>query len=132
MQNKKVEQQGCNGLVEQIESGAFDSARTVQLLEQYLAPMRQQEADQIVLGCTHYGFLSAQITALIGDSVQLVNTSAAIAKQASQVLASGGLLSSTALDGQVEVFTNTSNPDFDGIVSTLWGQSLAPIHHFNE
>lgn len=129
--NKKVVQQGCNGLVEQIEAGAFDSAHTVQLLDQYLAPMRQQNVDQIVLGCTHYGFLSAQITALVGDSVELVNTSVAIAKQASQVLTSRDLLNSAENLGQIQVFSNTSNPDFDGIVSNLWGQSLAPIQHFN-
>jgi glutamate racemase len=38
-------------------------------------------ADNIVLGCTHYPFLRDSIRALVGDTVQIVDPAAAVAKE---------------------------------------------------
>lgn len=125
--DKSVIQQACNGLVEQIETGALDSDHTQQLLQKYLAPMRAQNADQIVLGCTHYGFLSTQIEKILGNSASLVNTSAAIAKQASQVLTANKQLRHSKAMGDMQVFTNTTNQNFSNIFSLLWGEQPSSI-----
>lgn len=125
--DKKVIQQACNGLVEQIEAGAFDSESTLLLLNKYLAPMRAQKADQIVLGCTHYGFLSTQIEKILGDSVSLVNTSAAIAKQAAQVLTSNNQLRHSKAIGDMQIFTNSNKQSFANITGLLLGEQPSSI-----
>ena len=78
--------QACPGLVEQVERGAMADRATLRLLEQYLRPVRDAGADTIVLGCTHYPFLSAQIAQIVGPHIRLMEPSEAIARQLARVL----------------------------------------------
>ena len=73
--------QAGTGLVELIEQGQIDSKATEMLLRQYLLPMRDQGADTLVLGCTHYLFLSDVIRRIVGTEIHLIDTSSAIARQ---------------------------------------------------
>src|SRR5574340_1031098 len=50
--------QACPGLVELVEAGDLSGDRTRALIEKYLVPLLAQQADNIVLGCTHYPFLA--------------------------------------------------------------------------
>ena len=78
--------QACPGLVEQVERGAMADPATMRLLEQYLRPVRDAGADTIVLGCTHYPFLAAQIAQIVGPHIRLMEPSEAIARQLARVL----------------------------------------------
>ena len=73
-------EQACPGLVEQIEKGDFEGPQTRQLLESWLAPMRKNNVDTIVLGCTHYPLVEDLISDLMDSAVTLVHTGDAIAK----------------------------------------------------
>ncbi len=77
----KIVTQGCPGLVEQIERGELDSDETCALVRQYTAPLLQAGADTLILGCTHYPFLSPLIAEIVGPGVTLVDTGAAVARQ---------------------------------------------------
>jgi len=79
--------QPCPGLADQVERGELHTHTTRQLLETYLRPGLTAGADTIVLGCTHYAFLHRQIAAIAGPSVQILEPSAAIARQVSRVIA---------------------------------------------
>jgi glutamate racemase len=83
--------QAGSGLVALIEQGETDSAAVRQRLEGYLAPMLEAGADTLVLGCTHYPFLSGTIRALAGDRLALVDTGSAIARQLARKLTEHGL-----------------------------------------
>lgn len=78
--------QSCPGLADQVEAGLLDTPETIYLLEKYLSSLLSKEVDTIVLGCTHYSFLSAQIKEIINGSIELVDTSRAIAEQLSRIL----------------------------------------------
>ena len=88
--------QGCTGLVEQIERGELDTAATAAMLERYIAPLLAQDADTLVLGCTHYPFVRAQIEATIARhaprEVMLIDTGDAVARQLARLLAAASLL----------------------------------------
>ncbi len=73
--------QACPGLVEQVEAGALDTDATHALLERYTKPLLARGADTLVLGCTHYAFLSSAITSVVGSGVTLIDTGAAVARQ---------------------------------------------------
>lgn len=74
-------EQACPGLVEQIESGNIESEKTIQMLEQWLFPMRMNGVDTIVLGCTHYPLVSKMIEKVMKKPVCLIETGAAIANR---------------------------------------------------
>jgi glutamate racemase len=82
----KVLRQPCDGLVEQIEAGAFDAPETYALLERYLRPLIAAGADTIVLGCSHYPFLLRQMRQIVGPEVALLDAGPAVARQVVRVL----------------------------------------------
>ena len=73
--------QPCRGLADAIESGDLTSPTVRELVQTYCAPLRDAGVDTVVLGCTHYPFVAAQIQAALGSGVQLVDTSEAVARQ---------------------------------------------------
>lgn len=73
-------EQACPGLVEQIEQGEIHSLETKGLLENWLIPMRENNVDTIVLGCTHYPLVSHVIEDIMQSNVKLIHTGHAIAK----------------------------------------------------
>lgn len=85
-QDVQLVQQVCHGLVEQIEKGELDSPKTLALLQTYLTPMLNANADHIVLGCTHYPYLEEAIRRVVGPSITLVDAGEAVARQVARVL----------------------------------------------
>ncbi len=81
---KVIEQVGY-GLVEAVESGAIHTPETVALLESYIVPMLEAGADHIVLGCTHYPFLSEEIEKIARGRAAIVNPAPAVARQVQRI-----------------------------------------------
>ena len=74
-------EQACPGLVEQIENGETHSMKTKEMLETWLHPMRENNVDTIVLGCTHYPLVSEVIEHVMQRRLNLIHTGEAIAKR---------------------------------------------------
>jgi glutamate racemase len=75
-----IKQAGA-GLVPLIEAGQANSEETLELLAEHLEPIQDARADTLVLGCTHYPFLRKAIRKLLGDSINLIDTSDAVVRQ---------------------------------------------------
>lgn len=88
--------QPCVGLVDQIELGDLQTPAIAALLEQYVAPLLDQGADTLVLGCTHYPFVQAGIEQVLRahghPGVTLIDTGDAVARQLVRLLDAAGLL----------------------------------------
>ncbi len=78
--------QPCPGLVDAVEAGALDTAETMELLKEYLAPMMDADVDQLVLGCTHYPFLRPLIEQLMGPCTAVIDPAPSIARQVVRIL----------------------------------------------
>jgi glutamate racemase len=116
--------QACPGLVEQVEAGELDSAATRVLVERYTQPLLDRGADTLVLGCTHYPFLSGLITAVAGPNVTLVDTGAAVARQLARRLVDAGTIG--AVSGPPERFWTTGDvARAQSSMTRLWG---APVN----
>ncbi|MDP3452096.1 MAG: glutamate racemase [Bacteroidales bacterium] len=83
---KVIERVG-EGLVPLVESGKADDPVTLSLLRSYLEPMIEQGADHIVLGCTHYPFLSEIIAKIVGADITIVDPAPAVARRLASVVA---------------------------------------------
>lgn len=75
-----------DGLVELVEEGRTDTPEAEALVRKYIEPMVEAGADHIVLGCTHYPFLSGLIEKIAGESVKILNPAPAVAAHAIKVL----------------------------------------------
>lgn len=61
-------------------------------VEDYLEPVRRAGVDTLILGCTHYPLLKADIGAYMGPDVRLVDSAETLAEAAHSRLAGQGLL----------------------------------------
>ena len=68
----------CIGLVELIENGEIDSDETKKLLAKLLEPMKENNIDTIVLGCTHYPLIKHHIEDIMNDKVNIIDSKEAI------------------------------------------------------
>ncbi len=91
-QEVKIIEQIGEGLVELIENGKIDSNEMDILLNQYLQPMITQKIDCLVLGCTHYPYLIPKIQEITGNSIKIIDSGEAVARQTKNILAKENLL----------------------------------------
>ncbi len=84
--------QTCPGLVERVEAGLVGDPETKEALRQSLQPMLEAGIDSLVLGCTHFPFLKPLMREIVGDAVQIVDPSNAVARQTARVLEMNSLL----------------------------------------
>jgi len=73
-------------LVHMAEAELAGEGVDLQRLAAILAPF-QPPLDCVILGCTHYPFLTAQIKQLLPDGIQLIDTGEAIANRVASLLA---------------------------------------------
>ena len=84
--------QPCNGLANQIEKGELNSRETILLVRRYVVPLVQQQADTLVLGCTHYPFVEHLVRDAAGKDVRIVDTGEPVARQLERLLRQHALL----------------------------------------
>jgi glutamate racemase len=121
----EVVMQPCPGLMECVERGELDSAATRALLNSYVQPLLQADADVIVLGCTHYVFLRQLMQEFVGPSVKLIDTGAAVAAQLERRLIATMALASPQQTG-IETFWVSSNDDgMNATLQLLWHERAA-------
>ncbi|MFC4993163.1 glutamate racemase [Rubritalea tangerina] len=77
----KVITQPCPEFVTLVEEGTLSGPSVESAVAKYALPMVEAGADTLVLGCTHYPFLSPTIRKIVGDSVQLIDTGEAVARR---------------------------------------------------
>lgn len=69
------------GLVPLVEAGQVDGPEVEQRLRAVLQPILEAGADTLVLGCTHYPFLSEAIERVSQRQLTVIDTGVAIARQ---------------------------------------------------
>lgn len=69
----------CPMLVPLVEEGWLNRPETAMIVRKYLAPLKNQQIDTLILGCTHYPVLRRVIQRKIGAQVRLVDSAEAVA-----------------------------------------------------
>ena len=83
--HKTVHVIACHGWATEVEALNLDAPSIVEEIHMQLLPLIRQGVDQVVLGCTHYDFLTPTLSRLIGGKAQLVGVAGAVARQACKV-----------------------------------------------
>lgn len=123
----ELQLQPCPGLAGAIEAGALDAPALHAIVQRCCAPLRAADVDTVVLGCTHYPFVSGLIQAELGSRVRLIDTADAVARRTAELaqdmpppscqLDRGALATQAAAD--VRLWT-TGNPDLLQEVALRW------------
>ena len=92
--------QSCDGLADAIERGTslLGATEIIAICAMNMSAMglfgtKPGQIDTLVLGCTHYPFVSEHLQALVGFDVTLVENGEAVARQSQRLLhaAAGGI-----------------------------------------
>ncbi len=87
----RVIEKPCPLLVPLVEERWIKDPITYQVAERYLAELKEQQVDTLVLGCTHYPLLRSIVGEIMGSSVTLVNPAYETALELKRMLESAGL-----------------------------------------
>ena len=118
----RVHTQSCPVLVPLVEAGELDSERARAALRSYLTPLLEAGIDELVLGCTHYPFLSPLIEQTVGREVEIVDPAPAVARQAIRVAAElGEQAQGMAATATYRFYTSGSPERFQRAVRELIG-----------
>ncbi len=110
--NIEVIERVGDGLVELVEAGETETDRATELLKKYLTPMLLRGADYLVLGCTHYPFLTNVIESIVEDKISIINPAPAVAKRTFDLLSQMGNKFTNKFDSQCdgnEFYTSGDN-----------------------
>lgn len=111
-------------LVPLVEAGQADSGRAREVLREVLTPLAQSGADQLVLGCTHYPFLTGSIQVEFGNTFALVDSGAAVARHTRNVLERGGLLNRQQRPGEVTYLVTGDVEQARPVIATLTAENM--------
>lgn len=100
----------CPGLAARIERGGLDEPDLQGMIEGYVGRYAGH-VDAVVLGCTHYPFVRAQIARALGPGVRFFDGGAGTARQLRARLTAEGLLSGRGRTGRVEFASSLDTPD---------------------
>jgi glutamate racemase len=90
----------CPTLASIIQAGRQFDEQAIQTVREACAPLRGADVDTVILGCTHYPLIRLMLQRMLGPSVRLISSGAALARQVEHALSTRGLRS--ARDGEGE------------------------------
>ncbi|MEX1081471.1 MAG: glutamate racemase [Halofilum sp. (in: g-proteobacteria)] len=111
----------CPELVEAAEDCAMSAARRQALVDAAVAPLLEAGADVVVLGCTHFAFLRAEIARAVGPSVDIIDTGPAVARELARRLEAEGMLRGGSRRGSERFWTSGERTTLEQPLAALWG-----------
>ncbi len=121
----EVIDQSCPLLVPLVEEDWPHDGVVSQVLESYLAYLKSQNPDSLILGCTHYPYLKSIIQEVMGSSVRLVDSGEETATQVQKVLNEMGLLNHGNGDpGKHNFYVSDFPQKFEETASRFLGRPL--------
>lgn len=123
----------CPRFVEFVEQGITSGEELTKVAAEYLGPIRDQNVDTLVLGCTHYPLLADVIKQVLGNDVQLVSSSPGTAEDLAAVVGeldlSRGPRSSEIdeADAHFQLFTTSNSPQFPTLARRFLGKNVQSV-----
>jgi len=121
----KVFSQPCPLLAPLVEEGWLNKRETKMILRRYLAPLKRQQVDTLVLGCTHYPLLTKLIQPRIGKRTRVIDSSHEVAAELKAFLAENPDLSTqTTHQGDNLYYVSDVTEAALATASQIFGRSI--------
>jgi glutamate racemase len=123
-------EKACPLLVPLVEEGWIEHPVTAEILRIYLSELAEQaqgallQADTLVLGCTHYPLLRAQIERTVPQSLRVIDSAEVTAEQVRQKLGAGNGSGSGVAP---QFFATDSVRKFQALGSRFLGKAIAGV-----
>ncbi|MBI3871698.1 MAG: glutamate racemase [candidate division Zixibacteria bacterium] len=117
----------CPLFVALAEEGFAGKPATRSVAEEYLAPFKDDGIDTLVLGCTHYPLLKRDIAAVMGPSVQLVDSATAVAHAVGSRLEERNHHRRSDAHGEYKFYVSDTPGRFQTVGRRFLGREVAPV-----
>lgn len=119
----------CPAFVDFVESGVTTGPELLCTAQQYLEPLKAAGVDTLVLGCTHYPLLTAVISYVMGENVNLVSSAEETARDVYRALLENGLERTSSMEPHHE-FLATGDPEsFEVLARRFLGPEVLRVRH---
>lgn len=115
---------GCPKLVPLVEAGQMNSYEAREAVAEYLQPLMQKGIDSLVLGCTHYPFLTPIIQEYVGPGVKLADPSYETIEDLKQIFAARGLFNDRSEPPLRKFYVNGNDDSFYQVGRLLIGDTI--------
>ena len=112
--------QVAKGLVQLAEKGTFKGMEVRELIERYVIPMKDENIDQLVLGCTHYPLFIKEIKVVTGDNIQILDSGVAVARRTKDVLMQNKLFNTEISEQKISIYTSKDQKSLNLIALKLF------------
>lgn len=92
-------------IVQIIEEGGLYSSELKNLLTTYLSPMIDKNIDHLVLGCTHYPYLTPILEEILPKTIKIIDSGMAVAKHTKKILEQQNLLKTDFTPATAQFYT---------------------------
>jgi glutamate racemase len=127
-QNVTLASQACPRFVEFVERGDTTSDELIEVAREYLAPLKSEGVDTLILACTHYPLLTGVLQYVMGNDVVLISSAEATANEVYVELRKRELLNPDATPG-VHRFIASSQGMFGELGEHFLGPEFKSVEH---
>ncbi|OXS84453.1 glutamate racemase [Kocuria marina] len=119
----------CPEFVEYVERGVTTGPDLLRTAQHYLQPLKDASVDTLVLGCTHYPLLTAVISYVMGESVNLVSSSEEASRDVYRCLLDNHLERDPELAPHHEFLATGDPVSFEVLAQRFLGPEVVRVRH---
>jgi len=117
----QVYSKACPLFVPLVEEGPawWENEVAYKIALEYLLPLKQEEIDTLVLGCTHYPLLQKVMASVMGDEVKLVSSAHEVARVVKNIVEKNGIQRDEKIKSVYRYYTSDSVEKFEPLCSAI-------------
>lgn len=119
----------CPRFVEFVEAGVTSGPELLATAEEYLAPLKAEGVDTLVLGCTHYPLLAGVISLVMGEEVTLISSAEETARDVYRSLVSKGIQAPDTATASREFMATGPASSFEVLARRFLGPEVTQVSH---
>ena len=123
----RVSQRACPLFVPFVEEGWLEHSATRLVAEEYLAPLREEGIDTLVLGCTHYPLLKPLLSQVMGPDIRLIDSAEETAAAVSRELGSSTLHAPADAEGRAHFVVSDAPEQFARVGGAFLGAGVKDV-----
>ena len=114
----EVVEQACPLFVPLAEEGILNDPITELVAQRYVQPIKDKKIQTVILGCTHYPILKADLAKVLGPEVQLIESGAVLSDRLSELFDKAQIKKSSGAR-EVKIAITDITDHFENLARTL-------------
>jgi glutamate racemase len=119
----------CPKFVPLVENRLLHTQEAERIVAETLAPLKYEELDTLILGCTHYPLLAPLIQKALGDEITLISSAEETARELSALFSIGDMHASELLDWPEHKFFTSGEENVFRQIGEEWLGCHVNVEH---